>query len=428
MRGGVARCSSSVHPRRTRASPLRRPIAIVLGLASALVVIYATANTSNTKTTPHRPSHSTQDPGRTRSALPVAVYAGTASVRADIANDVSRVYVPSGLGDMVTVIDPTTRRIVTQVATGRGSTPQHVVPSFDLRTLWVLLNKNDHVIPIDAHTGSFGAPIPVNDPYNMYFTPDGSSAIVVAELHSRLDFRDPHTMALQQSLNIPGCRGLNHADYSADFRSLLLTCEFAGTVVKVDMNTRRVVGSLTLPTPPGRTPATKEMPDHSIASSMPQDIRLSPDGTKFYVADMLQGGVHVIDGAHLREISFISTGVGAHSVTPSHDGSRLYVANRGSSLTRAPRRGPGSVSVIDAATDTVIAMWPVPLGGSPDMGNLTGDGKDLWLTGRFDSEVYDFDTTTGALVARIRVPRGPHGLTVWPLAGRFSLGHTGNMR
>ena len=329
---------------------------------------------------------------------------------------------------MVTVIDPATRQIVSQFSTGRDSTPQHVVPSFDLKTLWVLLNKNDEVIPIDAHTGAVGAPIPVNDPYNMYFTPDGSSAIVVAELHSRLDFRDPHTMAMQQSVNVPGCRGLNHADYSADTHSLLLTCEFSGTVVKVDMKLRRVVGSLALPPAPGHAPVMAEMPDHSVASSMPQDIRLSPDGTRFYVADMLQGGLHVVDGVHLRELGFIPTGVGAHSVTPSHDGTRLYIANRGSQLTQAAPHGPGSVSVIDPVSNTVIATWQLPGGGSPDMGNLTADGKELWLSGRFDSETYVFNTTTGALAARIHVPPGPHGLTVWPLGGRFSLGHTGNMR
>jgi len=404
---------------------------VLVGASVALIATYlATARVVSRTNSPVGRSSASRR-GRLRSdpaAKTRNIYAGTASVRADIANDVNRVYVPSGLGNMVTVIDPTTKQIIAQFSTGRATTPQHVVPSFDLRTLWVLLNKSDQLIPIDVHTGAVGAALPANDPYNMYFTPDGSSAIVVAEQHSRLDFRDPHTMGLQQSVAVPVCRGVNHADYSADLRSLFLTCEFSGTIVKVDMKGRRVVGSFALPTPAGRTPVMTEMPDHSMASSMPQDIRLSPDGTKFYVADMLQGGVHVIDARRLREIGFIPTGVGAHSVTPSHDGTRLYIANRGSNRTRAAPHGPGSVSVIDAASDTIVASWPVPGGGSPDMGNLTADGKELWLSGRFDSEVYAFDTTTGALNARVHVPPGPHGLTVWPLAGRFSLGHTGNMR
>jgi DNA-binding beta-propeller fold protein YncE len=89
--------------------------------------------------------------------------------------------------------------------------------------------------------------------------------------------------------------------------------------------------------------------------------------------------------------------------------------------------GPGSVSVIDFATRSVVANWPIPGGGSPDMGNVSADGKTLWLSGRYNSVVYAFDTATGA-VAKIPVGKEPHGLTVWPQPGRYSLGHTGNMR
>ena len=89
--------------------------------------------------------------------------------------------------------------------------------------------------------------------------------------------------------------------------------------------------------------------------------------------------------------------------------------------------GPGSVSVIDFATNKVVAQWPIPGGGSPDMGNVTADGKELWLAGRYDGEVYAIDTSTGAVI-KINVGIEPHGLTVWPQPGRFSLGHTGNMR
>ena len=381
-----------------------------------------TAVTARTRTRPP-PTPTTRLP-----ETPTNVYAATAAVAPAIANDATRVYVPSGLADAVTVIDPATKQIVSSTPTGRGTTPQHVVPSFDLTTLWVLLNKSDAVVPINARTGAVGAAIPVNDPYNLYFTPDGRAAIVVAEQHARLDFRDPHTMALQQSLDVPGCRGLNHADYSADLRFMVVTCEFSGTVVRIDIRKRKVVGSLALAPPLGQAPVPTVMPDHSMAISMPQDVRLSPDGTRFYVADMLLGGVHVVDASRFRETGFIRTGIGAHSVTPSHDGHFVYIANRGSSSTRGRPHGPGSVSVVATSTDRVVTTWTVPGGGSPDMGNLTADGKELWLSGRFDREVYAFDVATGSLTARIPVPSGPHGLTVWPLAGRFSLGHTGNMR
>jgi YVTN family beta-propeller protein len=85
------------------------------------------------------------------------------------------------------------------------------------------------------------------------------------------------------------------------------------------------------------------------------------------------------------------------------------------------------VSVLDFATRKVLTTWPMPGGGSPDMGNVSVDGKTLWLSGRYDNVVYAIDTATGK-VTSIAVGKEPHGLTVWPQPGRYSLGHTGNMR
>jgi YVTN family beta-propeller protein len=238
-------------------------------------------------------------------------------------------------------------------------------------------------------------------------------------------------MALSSSLPVPGCDGINHADYNANGAFMIVTCEFAGKLAKIDVAHHQVVALLDLATLnlPGQPhPGAMSMPGGTAASSMPQDVRLAPDGKHFYVADMLSGGVFVIDGDTLTATQFIPTGVGAHGITPSRDGRLLYIANRGSMLIDGPPHGPGSVPVIAAATNTVTGHWDVPGGGSPDMGNLDATGTQLWLSGRFDSEVYEFDTNSGALIARIPVGHGPHGLTVWPQSGRYSLGHTGNMR
>ena len=126
-------------------------------------------------------------------------------------------------------------------------------------------------------------------------------------------------------------------------------------------------------------------------------------------------------------ICFIATGVGAHGLYPSRDGKSLYVANRGSNTVRGRPLGKGSISVIDFATRVVVKTWPVPGGGSPDMGNVSADGKYLWLSGRYDNVAYRIDTQSGA-IDQIKVGHEPHGLTVWPQPGRYSLGHTGNLR
>ena len=255
----------------------------------------------------------------------------------------------------------------------------------------------------------------VSDPYNLYFSPDGASAIIVAELYDRLDFHDPVTMALKSSIHVEGCDGINHGDYTANGHYFVVTCEYAGKVAKIDMKTDRVTELVTLDHGTSTAPMTM-MPNGNMVESMPQDIRLGPDGRHFYVADMLQGGVHVLNADTLSETAFIPTGKGAHGITPSHDGTKLFIANRGSAQISGPAHGPGTVAVLDPSRGVVTATWTIPGGGSPDMGNLTADGSELWLSGRFDSEVYVLDATRGNLIARIRVPQGPHGLTVWPLS------------
>lgn len=329
-----------------------------------------------------------------------------------VAGALQRIYVPNLRSNDVYVIDPTTFKVVDRFPVGRS--PQHVVPSWDLKTLWVTNNaegrSDGSLTPIDPMTGKPGKADPVDDPYNMYFTPDGKEAIVVAEAFARLDFRDPHTMALKSRLSAPECKGINHADFSIDGKYAIFTCEFTGKLVKIDMVNRTVLGYLSL-----------------SKRGMPQDIRVSPDGKVFYVADMMADGVYLIDGDSFKQIGFLKTGVGTHGLYPSRDATKLYVANRGSNKVHGPRNGPGSVSVIDFATRKVVANWPIPGGGSPDMGNVTADGKWLWLSGRFDDVVYAFDTATGK-VTIIKVGMEPHGLAVWPQPGRFSLGHTGIMR
>ena len=329
-----------------------------------------------------------------------------------VATALPRVYVPNLKSNDVYVIDPTTLKVVDRFRVGIN--PQHIVPSYDLKTLWVTNNAEGRtdgsLTPIDPVTGKPGRSIAVDDPYNMYFTPDGRSAIVVAEALKRLDFRDPQTMALQSSLAVPQCAGINHADFSIDGRFVIFTCEFEGSLAKIDMVGRKVLGYLKL-----------------SKGGMPQDIRVSPDGKTFFVADMKAGGVFVIDGDGFKETGFIQTGVGTHGLYPSRDGTRLYVANRGSSRIHGPPHGKGSVSVIDFATRRIVATWPIPGGGSPDMGNVSVDGKVLWLSGRYDNVVYAIDTGSGE-VRIIPVGKEPHGLTVWPQPGRYSLGHTGNMR
>jgi DNA-binding beta-propeller fold protein YncE len=328
------------------------------------------------------------------------VYAADAAgaLSAAVRNDRPLVYVPNSQSNTVDEIDQRTFKVVRHFDV--GALPQHVTPSWDLKTLYVLNDIGNSLTPINPRTGAPGRRIPVDDPYNLYFTPDGRFAIVVAERLARLDFRTPHAFKLRHSLHVP-CRGVDHLDFSANGRYLIATCEFSDQLIKVDVQAQKLVGVLTMP-----------------GGSIPQDVKLAPDGRVFYVADMGRGGVWRISGAPFRVLGLIRTGAGTHGLYASRDARFLYATNR----------AEGSVSVISFATQRVVKKWRIPGGGSPDMGNVSADGNVLWLTGRWNGVVYAIDTRSGKLLAKIPVGSGPHGLCVWPQPGRYSLGHTGILR
>ena len=345
----------------------------------------------------HPPTTRSTTQATTRTAASGNVYAhtGVGQLSPAVAGVPDRVYVPNSEADTVDVIDPATFRIVDHFAVGR--LPQHVTPAWDLKTLYVDNDLGNSLTPIDPRTGRAGAAIPVADPYNLYFTPDGTKAIVVAEKLRRLDFRDPHTWNLLKSVPIPHS-GVDHGDFSADGKEMLLSCEFSGWVVRVDVEHMTLTGELHV-------------------GGSPVDVKLSPDGSVFYVANQARDGVSVIDASSCRAGSYsATTGRGAHGLYTSRDARSLYVSNRLA----------GSVSVIDLATRHVTATWAT--GGSPDMGGVSADGTLLWLSGRYNAEVYVIDTRTGHVLHRIPVGRGPHGLCVFPQPGRYSLGHTGVFR
>ncbi|MER6911800.1 hypothetical protein ABT354_09025 [Streptomyces sp. NPDC000594] len=311
----------------------------------------------------------------------------------------SRVYVPNTNSNTVTVIDPKTYEIVDTISV--GVQPQHVVPSWDLKTLWVNNNRGHTLTPIDPATGKAGRSVEVHDPYNLYFTPNGKYAVVMASLDRELVFRNPRTMDRVKTVPVT-CFGVNHADFSADGRYFVVSCEFSGELLKVDTERMEVVGQQKLP----------------FEGAMPQDVKISPDGKTFYVADMMAHGVWVLDGERFTTPKLLPTGEGAHGLYISRDSREMYI----------PNRGEGSVSVFDFTRNRLTKKWWLPDGGSPDMGGVSADGKVLWLSGRYDEEVYAIDTRTGKQLARIPVGSGPHGLAVYPQPGRYSLGHTGVFR
>ena len=330
-----------------------------------------------------------------------------------VKNDPTYLYVPNTQSNTVQVFDQKTYKMISRTKVGRE--PQHVVPSWDLKTLYANSDKGNVLTPFDPNTGKPGKPISVKDPYNLYFTPNGKYAVVMSEAMKQIVFRDPHTFAVKKTLNTK-CPGVNHADWSADGNTFVATCEFSGTIIEVDTNKMKVINSQFIPD----TYTIHSKNTHNGLPNMgpqPQDIKLSPDGKTYYIADMMSDGIWKMP-APWGKLTFIHTGIGAHGLYVTRDAKDLVISNR----------NEGSISILDFATNKVIHKWKIPGGGSPDMGGISADGKIFWVSGRYDNAIYAIQLSDGKLITKIKTDKGPHGLAVWPQPGRYSLGHTGIMR
>jgi YVTN family beta-propeller protein len=319
-----------------------------------------------------------------------------------VKDDPEMVYVPNHTSNTVNVIDPKTFKIIKTWKVPKG--PQHVVPSWDLKTLWVNDDEGNALSPIDPKTVTIGKPVPVRDPYNLYFTPDGKYAMVMSEADQKIVFRDPHTMAIKKSVKVP-CPGVNHADFTADGNYFVASCEFGGSVILMNTAKMKFLAKAKLPT------IYNHMP-------MPQDVKLSPDGKTFYIADMASNGIWVMSASYFGKFTFIKTGIEAHGLYVTRDSKYLLISNR----------GEGSISVLRFSDNKLVAKWKIPGGGSPDMGGISADGTQFWISGRYNNVVYVFDIPKGKLIKVIPVDKEPHGLAIFPQPGRYSVGHTGIFR
>ncbi len=327
---------------------------------------------------------------------PGGVYAAitTDSLPIRLTDVPTRVYVPNNSSNTVSEIDPKTYKVVRTFPIGSG--PQHITPSWDMRHLYVGSTYANTLTEIDPRTGLPGRTIPVPDPYNLYFTIDGSLAVDVSERLETLYLFDPQTWRQVGSIHVP-YSGVDHLDFSANGAFLLISAEFSGEVAKVNLAERKVEGALHV-------------------GGSPVDVKLSPDGSVFYVANQVRGGVSIIDPSPMKEIGFIPTGAGAHGFCVSRDAKDLYVSNRLA----------GTISVIDFGRNKVVETWHV--GGSPDMMQVSADGRFLWASNRYNASVSVISTRSGKVLHVIPVGSSPHGLTLFPQPGRFSIGHNGVYR
>jgi DNA-binding beta-propeller fold protein YncE len=317
--------------------------------------------------------------------------AGAGMLKPLVARLPPRLYVPNAATGTADVIDARTGRLADRV-TEPGS--ERVVASWSLNWLWIV--GPDGLLPVSARTGRQGRARPVSGVRGLYFTPRGREAVTIGD--GRIGFRDPVTMRAHGLLPLP-CSATGDADFSADETFMVVACARPGRLLRVDHARRLITGSLRLPT-----------------GSAPRDVRLSPDGAAFFVADPRKGGLWLVDATRLRVLGFVRTSPGVHGLVPSRDARLLYVL------------GHGSVTAVDVAARRVTARWRLPRGASPKPGGVSADGTALWLAAPAAGTVFALSTRTGHVQHEFKVGGRPVSVSVYPQPGRYSLGGTSHFR
>jgi DNA-binding beta-propeller fold protein YncE len=307
------------------------------------------------------------------------------------------VYVPNAATGAADMIDQRTGRRIGRVPV--GGAPALLVPDHDLRRLWVSDPVRGLVQPIGPRSARRGKPLRISRPGTLYFTPDGRAALVLTGPASYIDFRHPRTMDLLGTVRLP-CKSVLRADFSADGSSLLATCPTSRKLVRVAPGHRAVTGAVKLP-----------------RGSRPGDLRLSPDGRTFFVADPAKGGLWTVDAVSLRPTGFVRTGPGAHGLMFDRAYRRLFVTG-----------GKGTVSAVDVVTRRVSQLWQAPGGRPLEPGGVSSDGHALWLSDPSAGRVYALSTRTGRPLHDVRVGGRPGSPCVYPQPGRYSLGGPGLYR
>lgn len=318
-----------------------------------------------------------------------------------------RIYVTTARSGGVDVIDPSGYQVVRHIKLARTAAAQGVVPSWDLHTLWI--RAGDSFVPLDPATGRIGKAVPATDPRDLLFTPDGLHALVPSGQPQQVEVRDPRTLRRQRSIDIP-CKDPGHADFSADGTYAVLLCPATGRLIRLAPGSAGRAGVFQL-----------------ADKAAPRDIRLSPDGSRFYVSDSAAGGVWLIDALGLRNTGFIPTGQGASALAISRGGDVLYVVSTGSAVAgRSGGQTNASLSLISLTTGRNLATWPLPrVSGATsafDSIGVSDDGSVLWLADQSAGWVYALSALDGHLIHKVK--SAARTLVLFPQPGRYSLGPT----
>jgi YVTN family beta-propeller protein len=159
---------------------------------------------------------------------------------------------------------------------------------------------------------------------------------------------------------------------------------------------------------------SKKVVDTVAVQDKPANVILTPDGDRAYVTNFGSNTVSVIDTATNMVVPVpdgeaIKVGLVPIGLAITPDGARVYVVNV--NFSPVPPPPLGNVSVIDTATNTVIAT--VVVGPGPRAVAITPDGAHAYVTNFFDDTLSVIDTATNTVVDTVGpVVGGPNWVTI----------------
>ena len=132
----------------------------------------------------------------------------------------------------------------------------------------------------------------------------------------------------------------------------------------------------------------------------PNEVAVSPDGSRAYSADYDGQTVTVIDAATFGVLERIEVTGNPHGIVVSPDGMEIWVSNRKSS----------DIAIIDAATNVILERVDFDEDAPPNHVAFTDDGATAYVTA--GNTVCVIDSLSRKLSTVIEVGDTPHELSL----------------
>ncbi len=271
----------------------------------------------------------------------------------------------------IDLIDVGSRRLVRRVPVLRE--PHHMALTPDHRFLLVGDTGGNEMLFLDPVTGAVTRRLPVSDPYQFGFSPDGKWLVVDGLLRNQVDLYDAATMRLAHRVKLASMP--SHENFSPNSSVVYVSLQGTDSLAAIEVATGRVLWQ-------------------SVVGPAPAGV-LWHDG-RLLVGVMGADYVAVVDPANGAVLRRVTTARGAHVLFVPPDQRAIYATNR----------IDGVVVVLDPATLAELRRFRIP--GGPDDMDFAPDGR-IWVTQRFARSLAVVDPRTGSYQT-VPTGRSPHGI------------------